>query len=285
MTLFRSLRPLVIFLLLGGGVFALERWRDPEDTPSRTIEVTASQLQGIRERWTAQWGRPPAADELRGLVEDAAKEEILYREALRLGLDRDDTIVRRRLAQKMAFLLEDVGAMESPTEDEVEAYHVMHAARYREPIRTTFTHVFLSDERRPDPVGDARVLLRALSTTTDDRWRQLGDPFMLRREYAGRTDQEIADLFGRQFTEALPTLGTVGWQGPIPSAYGTHLVRIVSRTTPREPSLDEVRHRVVEDLVADRRRGQNDAAFAEVRARYELRLPAEPAVEQPPEQP
>lgn len=285
MTLFRSLRPLVIFLLIGSGVFALDRWRDPVDTPSRTIEVTDSQLDGLRERWTAQWGRPPTADELHGLMEDAAKEEILYREALRLGLDRDDTIVRRRLAQKMTFLLEDVGAVASPTEDELEAYRAKHASQYRESIRTTFAHVFLSDERRTDSAGDARALLRELGTVANDHWRRVGDPFMLRREYAGRTDQEIADLFGRQFAAALPTLDADRWEGPIPSAYGTHLVRVMSRTAPRDPSLDEVRHRVVEDLVADRRRAQNEAAFEAVRERYTLRFPAEPAVDQTTVQP
>ena len=108
----RGLIPLAVFLLLGLGVFALESWRDDNGAAALTIEVTPEQIAGIQARWAAQWDRPPTEDELAGLIDDAVKEEVLYREALRLGLDRDDTIVRRRLAQKMTFMLEDGAAVE-----------------------------------------------------------------------------------------------------------------------------------------------------------------------------
>ncbi len=268
----RGLTPLAIFLLLGLAVFALDRWRDG-DAGGRTVEVTEAQLAGIRERWAAQWDRPPTDQELAGLVEEAVKEDILYREALRLGLDRDDTIVRRRLAQKMTFMLEDGAAVALPTDRELEAYHAARGERYREPRRTTFVHVFLSDDRRADPAGDARALLDELTSGGDDDWRQLGDPFMLLREYADRTDQEIAELFGGRFAAALPDLTPGAWHGPTRSAYGTHLVRVVARTEPWSSSFTEVRDRVIEDLVAERRREQNEAALDELRARYEVRLP------------
>jgi len=115
----RGLTPLAVFLLLGLAVFALDHWRGGDAAP-RTIEVTEAQLAGIRERWAAQWDRPPTDSELAGLVDDAVTEEILYREALRLGLDRDDTIVRRRLAQKITFMLEDGAAVPLPTDSELE---------------------------------------------------------------------------------------------------------------------------------------------------------------------
>ncbi len=267
----RGLTPLAVFLLLGLAVFVLDRWRDA-DADGRAIDVTEAQLAGIRERWAAQWDRPPTDQELAGLVEEAVKEEILYREALRLGLDRDDTIVRRRRAPKMTFMLEDGAAVALPTEGELEAYHAAQGERYREPRRTTFVHVFLSDDRRADLAGDARALLDELANGAGD-WRQLGDPFMLLREYADRTDQEIAELFGGRFAAALPDLARGGWHGPIRSAYGTHLVRVVARTEPRTPSFTELRDRVVEDLVAERRREQNEAALDELRARYEVRMP------------
>jgi peptidyl-prolyl cis-trans isomerase C len=270
----RGLAPLAVFLLLGLGVFALDRWRDDGGAAAQTIEVTPEQLAGIQARWSAQWDRPPTEQELAGLVDDAVKEEVLYREALRLGLDRDDTIVRRRLAQKMTFMLEDGAAVLSPTDAEVEAYHAARRERYLEPRRTTFVHVFLSDDRRADPVGDAGELLGALERGDGERWRQLGDPFMLLREYAERSDQEIGELFGGPFADALADLPPHTWRGPIRSAYGTHLVRVVARTEPRTPPLDEVRAQVVEDLVADRRREQNDMAFEELRARYDVRMPA-----------
>jgi len=276
----RGLTPLAVFLLLGLAVFALDHWRGGDAAP-RTIEVTEAQLAGIRERWAAQWDRPPTDSELAGLVDDAVTEEILYREALRLGLDRDDTIVRRRLAQKMTFMLEDGAAVPLPTDSELETRYAAGGDRYREPRRTTFVHVFLSHDREADLDEDARAILDELQDSVGDAWRQFGDPFMLLREYADRTDQEIAELFGDRFSAAVPDLTPGAWHGPIGSAYGMHLVRVVARTEPRLPSFTDVRDRLFEVLVAERRRAQNEAALDAVRAQYEVHLPQASATWQP----
>ena len=276
-----GLPPLLVFLVLGAGVFALDRWLDDGDAERRSIEVTEEQVDGIRQRWVAQFGRPPTDQELEGLLDDAVHEEILYREAQRLGLDRDDAIVRRRLAQKMTFVLEDNSSVGAPSDGEVEAEYTAHADRYREPGHATFGHVFVSHEGRADAVSDARALLQTARTTEGDEWRGLGDQFMLLREYADRTDQEIAELFGRPFAAAVAELDVGDWSGPIESAYGTHLVRVVRRVEPRAPVLDEVRHRVVADLLDGRRREQNRAAVQSVRERYDVRMPEPRAVEIP----
>ncbi len=265
--------PLVVFLLLGGGMFALDYGLSRGASPPSVIEVTEEQVLRISDRWTAQWGRPPTAEERQGLLDEVVEEEILYREARRLGFDRDDPIVRRRLAQKMTFMLEDTAEVATPTDGEVAEYLTTHADRYREPRRSTFEHVFLNDERRADPAGDAVALLRGIEGD-GDAWRELGDPFMLRRDYADRTDQEIAELLGGQFAEAMTTLPTGDWHGPIRSAFGTHLVRVTSRTDARMPALDDVRGRVVADLIEARRREQNRAAVRAVRERYQVRQPA-----------
>ena len=267
--------PLVVFLLLGASVFAVDRWLDDAGA-GRVVTVTEEQLGAIRERWAAQWGRSPTGRELEGLIDEAAREEILYREARRRGLDRGDAIIRRRLAQKMTFLLED--SAEAPSTGaaaagDIETYYADHAERYREPRRTTFRHVFLSRDRRADPQGDAAALLRRVSGGGGDGWRQLGDPFVLLREYADRTDQEIAELFGGRFAATLPALAAGSWQGPIESAHGVHLVHVIGRTEPRLPALDEVRDRVAEDLLDSRRRERNEAALQTLRERYEIRMP------------
>ena len=227
--------PLVVFLLLGVAVFVVDRWLDDAGA-GRVVTVTEEQLGAIHERWAAQWGRPPTGRELEGLIDEAVREEILYREARRRGLDRGDAIIRRRLAQKMTFLLED--SAEAPSTraaaaGDIETYYADHAERYREPRRTTFRHVFLSTERREDAGGDAAALLREVRDGTGDGWRQLGDPFMLLREYADRTDQEIAELFGGAFAAALPALAAGAWQGPLESAHGVHLVLVIGRTEPQ----------------------------------------------------
>ena len=265
--------PLLIFLLLGVGVFALDRWSESGAARRQVIEVTGEQVERDRARWVAQWGRQPTGPELQALIDETVQEEILYREAQRLGLDRDDAVVRRRLAQKLTFRLEDASDRAAPTTDEVEEYYAQHADRYRQPRRTTFVHVFLSADRRADAARDAVALLREVRTGDDGRWKQLGDPFMLLRTYADRTDREVAALFGEPFAAAVSEFAAGEWNGPIGSAYGTHLVRVTGRTESRLPALAAVRDRVVADLGEERRREQTRAAFQAVRARYEVRLP------------
>ena len=271
-TLGRS--PLVVFLLLGAGVFVVDRWLDNAGAAGRVVTVTEERIGAIRERWVAQWGRPPTGRELEGLIDEAVREEILYREAQRRGLDRDDPIIRRRLAQKMTFLLEDSAEAPPAAAGDIETYYADHAERYREPSRTTFRHVFLSRERRGDPpLAEAALLREVRAGGAGDRWRQLGDPFMLLREYADRTDQEIAELFGGRFATALPALAAGAWQGPVESAHGAHLVQVLGRTEPRLRALAEVRDRVAEDLLESRRRERNEAALQVLRERYEIRMP------------
>lgn len=273
MTATRGISPLLVFLLLGTGAFALDRWLGDGGDERRVIRVTEDQVAAIRERWVAQWGRAPTGQELAGLMDDTVKEEILYREAQRLDLDRDDPIVRRRLAQKLTFMLEDNTELPAPAAGEIGAHYAAHAGRYRVPRRTTFRHVFLNDDRRADPATDATLLLDAARDGDEGSWRQLGDPFMLLREYADRTDQEIGELFGGNFADELSELTLGQWHGPVRSAHGTHLVQVLGRTEPRTPALDEVRDRVVRDLVEARRRDQNQAALQALRERYEVRLP------------
>ena len=269
----RSTDPLVLFLVLGAGVFALDLWPARGGNESHVIEVTADEVDRLHARWTAQWGRPPTGPELESLIAEAVDEEILYREAQRLGLDVEDAIVRRRLAQKMTFVLEDAGGP-APAADEVERYYARHAERYRRPRRTTFDHVFLSADRRTDPAGDAAALLREVAATDGgDGWKGLGDPFMLARSFAERTDDEIARLFGPGFEAEVSTLPAGSWRGPIESTYGVHLVRVRGRTASRTPGLGELRDRVVADLQDERRRERGRAAYRALRDGYDVRLP------------
>ena len=265
--------PLVAFVLLAFGVFALDAWLTRSEAEQRVVEITPDRMDRLRARWVAQWGREPTGPELQTLIDEAVDEEILYREAQRLGLDRDDAIVRRRLAQKLTFILEDAGASRLPSEAEVQEYYARHAERYRRPGRTTFDHVFLSGDSRTNPAGDATALLAEVRAGDGSGWQRMGDPFMLARAYADRSDQEIAGLFGRVFADAVAGLPVGGWNGPVDSTYGAHLVRVHDRISSRAPALAEVRDRVTADLREDRRRERSLAAYQELRDEYEVRLP------------
>ena len=273
MTSSPSRSPLLVFLVLGVGVLAVERWLADGNSEERVVTVTGEQVDALRARWDAQWGRPPTDRELQGLLDEAVQEEILYREALRLDLDRGDPIVRRRLAEKMTFMLEDNAQLPAPGAREVEAYFAAHAERYREPQRTTFRHVYLNGDRRADPQRAAADLLRVVRAGGADGWRRAGDRFPLLREYTDRIDREIAELFGADFAAALDGLPAGEWHGPLDSAHGTHLVQVLNRSTPRRPALDDVRERVVPDLLAEQRRDRNRAALRALRERYDVRMP------------
>lgn len=275
--------PLLVFLLLGLGVFAGERWLAAGNDEQRVVSVTVEQVDALRARWDAQWGREPTGRELQGLIDEAVREEILYREALRMSLDRDDPIVRRRLAQKMTFMLEDNSEVREPVDGQVEDYFIEHAERYRQPVRTTFQHVFLDDDRRADPRRDAAGLLLHIRSDPEGSWREAGDSFALLREYAARTEREIVEMFGADFTAAMADLAEGDWHGPVTSAHGTHLVRVLDRRAPRTPALEDVRQQVLQDLHEARRRAQNEAALATLRERYVVLTP--PREETPAERP
>ena len=264
--------PLLVFLVLGIGLFTIERRLGNDNGDRRVVTVTEEQADALRARWDAQWGRAPTPRELQGLLDEAVREEILYREALQMSLDRDDPIVRRRLAQKMTFMLEDNAEVPTPTAHEVTDYFIAHGERYRAPPRATFRHVFLSDDRRVAPRRDAGALLDAVRNGEEASWRDAGDLFPLLREYSDRTEREIVELFGTAFASALGDLAPGDWHGPVSSVHGTHLVRVLRRSTPPPPDLEDVRERVVQDLLEARRREQNTAALQTLRERYEVRL-------------
>lgn len=267
--------PLVHFLGIGAllfGVFALVN-DEASSVAANRIEITASDVERLREVWTRQWNRPPTETELEGLINSHIREEVLYREGLALGLDQNDTIIRRRLAQKMEFLAEDLADQVEPTDEELKRYFDRNQDQYRHPTRFSFTHVYFSVDRRGDSAEhDARRLLVHLQTTdaTPLRASGQGDRFMLQYDFVRKTEQEVAKLFGRHFAERLLAVQVGSWQGPIESGYGLHLVRIHDKVEPRLPELNEVRDRIQSDLVSERRRDTNEQVYQRLKARYEI---------------
>ena len=258
--------PLLIFLILGALIFLADRLMGGfSDTGANTIDITVEVKKRLQDQWLAQMGRPANPTEIQSLTDQWLREEIYYREATALGLDRNDTIIRRRLAQKLNFLTEDLADAVEPDESELRAYYDASGDVFRQPERFGFEHRYFSSDRRSDARADA---LAALSDAA-----ALGDPFILQKSYAGRSEREIGDLFGRSFATALAALqpGTDQWQGPIQSAYGWHLVRLTQRDPSHIPAFEELAEQVAENLRQQRRAEANEALFEELRARYEVR--------------
>ena len=270
--------PLVHFLLLGALLFLLFDLLNDQPTPQATdrIVISEAQIDNLVARWQKQWQRPPSAEELNGLVEQTIREQVLYREALALGLDRDDPVVRRRMAQKIEFISSDLTTQVEPTEEQLADYFKQNADKFMQPGSSSFIQVFLNADRRGSELdGDAARLLDTLRTATSPpALDQLGDPFMFGQVFTDQRDFETTRMFGREFSEALATLPVGEWQGPVYSGLGAHLVRIDARSDSVLPALNSVRDQVVAEWRDAQRQEMNQAIYQRMREKYEIVLPS-----------
>jgi hypothetical protein len=267
--------PLLHFLLVGAILFAGDaamRENDPES--DRVIRISESEIARLRAQWTKRYQRPPAPAELQGLVDSRVREELLYREALAMGLDRDDSIVRRRLAQKLEFLIEDLAVTHKPADAELRAFFEARRERYRLPARISFAQAFFSPDRRGLAAErDAGLVLASLrSEAPPAAAADWGDRFLTGEAYPEQSPQDIEAIFGREFAQTLLEMETGVWAGPVASGHGWHLVRIESRSDSRLPTLSEVADQVQRDWAYEKRREMNEAVLEQLATRYELTI-------------
>jgi len=223
----------------------------------------------LRMGFERQFGKPPTVVELRGLVTGHVREEVLFREALALGLDRDDIIVRRRLAQKMEFLTADLANVTEADEAAVRAYFTQHAVQYARPAQVSFRQVYFSREKRgAQAEAAAREALAALAKGGSDD--AMGDAFLHGFKFEKSDPQEMTALFGGEFAAQVGTLPAGEWRGPIASTYGFHLVRVEARGAVQPASFEQVRVSVVRDFNEERRSAANREIFAKLLGRYQV---------------
>ncbi len=274
--------PLVHFLLLGGLIFLVFVWRGKsEDTDPYRIVIGDDEVQSLWRAVAFLHGHPPTREEMWDMLEPYVKEEILYREALALGLDENDSQVRARLAEKMLFLTQDIVEPAAPTDAELTAFFQANPERFLRPATISFEQVYFSPSRRGSRLeADAGAALLQLREGGADA--SVGDDLLLDSRYERAEFGAIARTFGDQFADAMFVLQPVDlWQGPVRSDYGLHVVRVSGLTEAYPPGLDEVRAEVTTAVIAQRRSEANEAEYRKLRDRYEIvvTLPefAEPA--------
>ena len=271
--------PLLHFLLIGAGLFLLFGWRGgPASLPagqsgqqSAKIVVAQGDSDRMVETFTRIWQRMPTEEEVKGLVEDLVRDEIYYREALAIGLDRDDSVIKRRMRQKMEFIFEDIAAQAEPTDEELLAYMEKHPDSYLVDPQIAFRHVYVNlDKRGRNAEADARQILAKLNegVNTD----LVGDSFMLDTEIKLSPLWEIRKQFGEEFSRNLLELKSEKWEGPVRSGFGLHLVLVTKRVGGHLPELKEVREIVKRDWMAERQKELKDAAYAKLRDRYSVEV-------------
>jgi hypothetical protein len=265
--------PLLHFLAIGAALFLYFHFSGGGSGPtSNRIVLTAGQIDHLAAGFTKTWQRPPTAVEIKGLVDDWVREEIAVREAMAMGLDRDDTVIRRRLRQKLEFVVEDVVAAAPPTEQELHAWLAGHADSFRIEPQMAFRQVYVSRDRRGAAAEtDARALLARLRAAgLAARIDDLGDSIMLPQEVDLSSRGDVARTFGDEFTGQIEVLAPGTWAGPIASGYGLHLVLVRERIEGSLPSLASVRQAVEREFQADRRTGQLAAMYERLLAKYKV---------------
>ncbi len=266
--------PLLHFLLLGGALFALFQsvggFDSPDIEQTDEIVVTAGRIDSLSQNFGKVWQRPPTEQEIEGLIQEHIREEVLYREALAMGLDRDDMIVRRRLRQKIEFLSEDLASLDAPKEEELQAFLTAHPERFRRETRFSIRQVYLNANKRGQSAeADALALLAKLREQDGDA-ATIGDPLMIEHRFENETEREISRALGSQFLQALLDTPTGSWQGPVTSGYGLHLVHIGKRIDGKIPDLAEVREAVQREWTAAKRKQSNEAFYEMLRERYTI---------------
>lgn len=271
--------PLVHFLLLGALLFVYFEWKGAAGPTSTRISVTPGLVQHLASGFARTWQRPPDERELKGLVDDYVKEEIAAREAMAMALDRDDTIIRRRLRQKLEFLIEDAVGMAAPTDEELQRWMNEHADAFRQEGRTALRQVYIDSDRRGQPARDhARQILarlRAAGPAAD--LDEFGDPTLLPRELPLGPASRVAREFGSDFADRVASIPAGEWSGPVESVYGLHLVLIPEREPASQPALEDVRPTVEREFLAERKREQLQAFYDGLLEKYtvDVEMPKE----------
>jgi hypothetical protein len=264
--------PLVQFMAIGLGLYLIFAWRGDTGPNSYDIVVTQGQVDALAAGFVGVWQRPPNEQELKALVDDFVREEIATREAMRMGLDRDDVVIRRRLRQKVEFLTEDISNASPPTDSELQAYFNQYPDKFRTEPEVAIRQVFLNPNRRhAETAHDAKLLLARLSATgADTNIKTLGDPLMRPSEMPLSSRTEVSRLFGNGFADEVLKLTPGRWSGPIESAYGLHLVFATERVDGRLPSLAQIRPLVEREMLSDRQTHELDAMYDQLLKHYHV---------------
>ena len=272
--------PMLHFLLIGIALFAAYQWMAPVDSDGRRIVITQGVVDDLVTQHVAAKGREPSSTELNHLIESYVHDEILYREGVRLGLERDDIVVKRRVRQKIEVIAEEDASTRTPTEADLSAYLVANQARFMQPAILTFEQVFLGESTSgPDVVQAVAVTRAALRNGTDPE--ELGKPTLLPLRMTETPADLVARDFGTSFAAALEKVPVGEWAGPIDSSFGAHYVRVSERTPAVAPQLAAVRDHVVREWENERRQRARNDAYARMRGEYEVSMEAKAPAERP----
>ena len=265
----RIVKTLVLGALLAGAFWAVKG--PPGSDGSRpTIVISATDVAHQAARWERMWNRAPTREELKKALDGYVRNEILYREALARGMDREDPRVRIALIQKMQMLAAGQADSRGVTDEDLAAFFALRKEQYKVPARLSVIHVFFKD--RDDAQARAEKLLAEFLETepSEAALREAGDATMLETTHKAVTATELEKQFGTDFTAEVISLTEGKWSGPVRSGYGLHLVKVFDRVPGRIPELAEVRGKVENDLRYEAGKASEEQGFQEIAGKYQI---------------
>jgi peptidyl-prolyl cis-trans isomerase C len=282
-TLFSSLskfarEPLLHFLIAGAiiyGIYYAVAVDGADNTDAKQIIVSSQESGRLRADWKKRWNRDITKAEFDGLMKQIVREKILYREAVKLGLDQNDPVTERRLAQKIEILSKDLAKPKDPTDEELRAYMGKHVSRYEIPAKLTISHLFFDPDKRGDSTpADAKAQLEILQRngTKPDVLSEVGDRFLLQSYYPQRTYDELDKLFARGFSDQFKDAEPEKWTGPVLSGYGVHLIYLHSRQEKQPPAFEAIRSTLEADWKEQKVNEFSEAFIGKMMAQYEVTI-------------
>lgn len=270
--------PMLHFLAIGAGLFIAFGALNPSEAENPDkIVVSSGQIEQLEAGFTKTWSRPPTPQERQRLISEYIRDEVFYREALNLGLDEGDGLIRRRLRQKLGFILEDVSALTPPSDEDLQLFLIAFEDRFRLDPKLSFQHIYLSPDRRNDIGQDAKDILTRVQAGEDAAL--LGDPIMLPPSYELASVAQIRRDFGEEFAGSLASVPVGTWVGPVRSGFGAHLVLVSDKTPGRLPDLAEVRDLVAREWQLEQKKALEEETFQKLLSRYDVTVV--PLEEQP----
>ncbi|MEN9569027.1 MAG: hypothetical protein RL172_258 [Bacteroidota bacterium] len=267
-------QPLFHFLLLGAILFVLYQWVNPGTANKDAIVIDDEIVTRNISLFEKEWGRKPTEAELKGTIERVIKQEVFYRQALKMNLDHNDEIIKRRMEQKLSFITTDLATMKEPTEPDLKNYYEQHKAKYQLPATLSFSHIYFNPDKRKDALKDAETVLAQLQPQdlNDEALRIKGDAFPFLQKINNLSQKEIATQMGDAFADTITRLKPGKWHGPVLSGYGTHLVFISTLQMAILPEWQKVRADVLRDYQYHLSEKINEDVYQNFKKEYDIRF-------------
>jgi len=268
--------PLFHFVLIGLALFVLYGWVSDRNDSQETIYFDDYDMNNIIASWEMQWKRLPTDEELKSLIEQNIRQEVFYQEALKMNLDHNDEIIKRRLAQKMNFLSNDLATLKEPSEDELKEYYRENQEKYMlSPIYSFYQISFRSDSRN-NPQADAQQFLEKIKGQVPEALKEPGDRLPFPYYFESTDRYELDRQLGMEFSRALENLDTVLWSGPVRSGFGWHLIYVTEKIPARAPAYESIIKELKRDFEYENQRKINDQVYNELRRNYEIEFDLDP---------